>query len=94
MAGNTRYFIGKTLKSGLENVSETPPGKCLIPMRLYNDDSNILLLPQIIQNNSELKTMEENSSLVHMPRTRKPKIIVSISIIIWETPKPFPLNLT
>lgn len=48
MAGNTRYFIGKTLKSGLENVSETPPGKCLIPMRLYNDDSNILLLPQII----------------------------------------------
>lgn len=38
--------------------------------------------------------MEENSSLVHMPRTRKPKIIVSISIIIWETPKPFPLNLT
>lgn len=37
--------------------------------------------------------MEENSSLVHLPRTRKPKIIVSISIIIWETPKPFPLNL-
>lgn len=33
--------------------------------------------------------MEENSSLVHMLRTRNPKII----IIIRETPKPFPLNL-
>lgn len=44
----------------------------------------------MILNNSELKTMEENSSLVHMPRTRKPKIII---IIIRETPKPFPLNL-
>lgn len=36
--------------------------------------------------------MEENSSLGHMPRTRKPKMMMMI-IIIRKTSKPFPLNL-